>query len=231
MKIIGAGFMRTGTMSMQSALQLLGYRCYHMKEVMRESGHLDMWYDFVSGKSPMAWQVLFRDFEATVDTPACIYYRELMTVFPDAKVILTLRDPERWYQSFMTLRKTHDSLRPLSLWNPKLKKALHAADLLWNNMFDGCFEREHCIRVFNEHNAAVQQFVPPERLLVFHVAEGWQPLCRFLDCEIPAEKDFPHLNEGDETLKATAWQIFIAPWLRNAVFALIAVGLLTFLLL
>jgi hypothetical protein len=230
MKVIGAGFMRTGTMSMQAALQLLGYPCYHMQEVLREPGHLEKWSDFVTGKDSMDWHSLFHNFEATVDTPACVYYRELMLAFPDAKVILTLRDPERWYQSFVTLRKTHDSLRPLSRWIPRLKKALHAADVLWNNMFNGCFERENCIRIFNEHNAAVQKFVPPERLLVFQVNEGWQPLCGFLDCEIPAGISFPHLNEGDKTLKATAWQVFIFPWLRNAIFAITAIVLLLLLL-
>lgn len=131
----------------------------------------------------------------------------------------------------MTLRKTHDSLRPLSRWSPRLKKALHAADMLWNNMFDGCFDHENCIRVFNQHNATVQQLVPPERLLVFQVAEGWEPLCRFLGCEIPSEMPFPHLNEGDETLKAAAWQIFIVPWLRNVFLVIIALGLLILLLM
>ena len=230
MKIIGAGFMRTGTMSMQTALELLGYPCYHMKEVLQNEGHLDKWHDFISGKNAMDWHTLFRDFEATVDTPACVYYRELMEAFPDAKVILTLRDPERWYQSFMTLRKTHDSLRPFSRWSPRLKKALAAADALWYNMFRNSFDKENCIRVFNEHNLAVQQFVPPERLLVFQVAEGWEPLCRFLNCEIP-NVAFPHLNEGDKTLKATAWQLFIMPWLRNAFFVVVAIALLFLLIL
>ena len=71
MKVIGAGFMRTGTMTMQAALERLGYPCYHM-EVPREPGHLDAWYQSVTGQAPMDWHTLFRKFEATVDTPGCL---------------------------------------------------------------------------------------------------------------------------------------------------------------
>jgi hypothetical protein len=100
MKVIGAGISRTGTMTMQAALETLGYHCYHMKEVPRDPGHLDAWYQLVSGHAPMDWHALFRTFEATVDTPACWYYQDLMQAFPEAKVILTVREPERWYESF-----------------------------------------------------------------------------------------------------------------------------------
>src|ERR1700690_2653319 len=71
MRVIGAGFGRTGTMSMQAALEILGHRCYHMKEVTEHAGHLQAWHDFVAGRAPMDWQTLFKDFEATVDFPAC----------------------------------------------------------------------------------------------------------------------------------------------------------------
>src|SRR3990172_8497366 len=91
MQVIGAGFGRTGTMSMQAALEILGFRCYHMKEVSEHAGHLQAWHQFVAGRVPMDWQTLFKDFEATVDFPGCIYYRELLREFPNAKVVLTIR--------------------------------------------------------------------------------------------------------------------------------------------
>ena len=111
MQVIGAGFGRTGTMSMQAALQVLGYRCYHMKEVTEHADHLQAWHQFVAGRASMDWQTLFKDFEATVDFPACIYYRELLREFPHAKVVLNVRDPDRWFDSFLTLQQTTDRFR------------------------------------------------------------------------------------------------------------------------
>jgi hypothetical protein len=223
MKIIGAGVSRTGTMTMQAALETLGYHCYHMKEVPREPGHLDAWYQFMTGRAPMDWHALFRKFEATVDTPACWYYQELVEAFPDAKVILTLREPERWYESFVTLRTTVNRFRPLSRLIPKMTKMYRLIDALQDKIFGGSLERAHCIQVFNAHNAAVQRLVPKDRLLVFRVAEGWEPLCQFLGCPVPEGIPFPHLNEGDQTLKDVVRQLFIGPWVRRL--ALPAMGL------
>jgi sulfotransferase family protein len=223
MKIIGAGLMRTGTMSMQAALGALGYPCYHMVEVFRQAGHLDTWQKFVAGQAAMDWNALFARFEATVDTPACLFYRELMQEFPDAKVILTVRDPERWYESFAALPRVVDGLRPLERWIPKLGKAIRFVDAVFDNTFAGPLERGNCIRAFTAHNEAVQRFVPPERLLVFRVTDGWEPLCAFLGCAVPQGAPFPHLNEGDETIKALAREIFVGPWMRTL--ALLAGGL------
>jgi hypothetical protein len=96
MKVIGAGFGRTGTTSLKQALEYLGYPCYHMEEVLNnfDRGDVHRWNAFLTGKSRMDWVQLFKEYEATVDFPACIYYRELMEVFPDAVVILTVRDSE-----------------------------------------------------------------------------------------------------------------------------------------
>lgn len=202
MKVIGAGISRTGTTSMQAALDTLGYHCYHMREVSKEPGHTDAWYQFVTGQAPMDWHALFQKFEATVDTPSCWYYQELMEAFPEAKVILTVRDPERWYSSFVTLRTTVNSfLRPLGQMNPETAEIIRLADALQDKMLGGSLEHDHCIRVFNAHNEAVQRVVPKDRLLVFRVSEGWEPLCQFLGCPVPEGIPFPHLNAGDQTLK------------------------------
>jgi hypothetical protein len=200
MKVIGAGISRTGTMTMQAALEALGYPCYHMREVSKEPGHLEAWYQFVTGQAAMDWHALFRKFEATVDAPACWYYQELMEAFPDAKVILTLREPERWYASFMTLRNTVNRFRPASQLNPQMAKTYRFIDTLVEQTYGGSLDRESCMRVFNEHNEAVQRLVAPERLLVFRVTEGWEPLCRFLGCPVPEGIAFPHLNEGEQTI-------------------------------
>ena len=95
MQVIGAGFMRTGTLSTQAALQTLGYPCCHMKEVPQAKGHLDMWLGLLSGQASMDWKALFHGYEATIDLTACAYYEELMKEFPDANVLLNVRDPDK----------------------------------------------------------------------------------------------------------------------------------------
>jgi hypothetical protein len=217
MQVIGAGFGRTGTMSMQAALNLLGYRCYHMKEITERPGHLQAWHDFVSGRAPMDWKTLFQSYEATVDFPACVYYRELLREFPNAKVVLTVRDQERWFQSFLTLQETTDRFRVFR-FVPRVRRFLNFVDLLLGKVFDHPRDHDQCIDVFNRHNQEVQKHVPADRLLVFRVQDGWDPLCKFLGCEVPGSP-FPHLNEGKETLEALARERLYGPWLRKIPFA------------
>ena len=173
MKVIGAGFPRTGTLSMQAALGQLGYHSYHMKEVLRERGHLDTWYQFVTGQTPMNWQTLFHDFDATADAPACFYYQELMQAYPDAKVVLTVREPEPWHKSWALLNRIVDRSRPLARIIPKLRKLLRFADPFFQQKISvDPQDPATCIRAFEAHNEAVQRHVPPDRLLVFRVTEG-----------------------------------------------------------
>jgi hypothetical protein len=171
----------------------------------------------------MDWHALFRRFEATVDMPGCLYYKELMQAFPDAKVELTVREPDRWYSSYITLYCLVNRLRRLGRVIPKLGKMVRFADALRDKTFAGSLDHANCIRAFNEHNEAVLRSVPPNRLLVFRVTEGWGPLCEFLGHDIPEGIPFPDLNEGDRTLASLVGQVFAGPWvLRN----LLAVGLL-----
>ena len=231
MKVIGAGFPRTGTLSMQAALEQLGYHCYHMKEVLRERGHLDLWHQFVSGQTPMDWQTLFHDYDATVDGPACFYYQELMQEFPDAKAVLTVREPEPWHKSWVTLNRTLDRFRPLGPFIPKFRKLFRFAEVLFPKIAIDPLDPDTCIRAFQAHNAAVQRHVPPDRLLVFRVTEGWEPLCAFLGCNVPDGIPFPHLNEGDQTLKAIAQQLFIGPWVRRVLLPALGLVVLAWWLL
>jgi hypothetical protein len=228
MQVIGAGFGRTGTMSMQAALELLGYRCYHMKEITEHPGHLQAWHEFVSGAAPMNWKTLFAGFEATVDFPACIYYRELLREFPDAKVILTVRDPDRWFQSFLALQHVTDRFRVFR-FVPRARRFLNFVDLLLPKVFGSPRDREPCIRVFDAHNQAVQKNVPAERLLVFRVQDGWEPLCKFLGREVPNGIPFPHLNEGKDALVTLARQRLFGPWLRKIPIAAGAAALIVVL--
>jgi hypothetical protein len=224
MKVIGAGFGRTGTMSMQAALEILGYRCYHMKEVPSTAGHLQAWHDLVADRAPMDWQWLFKDFQATVDFPACYYYKELMREYPDAKVILNVREPDRWFDSFLTLQNTTDKFR-IFRFIPKARRFLAFIDTLVPKVFGDPRDRARCIEIFNKHNREVQEYVPPERLLVFRVQDGWDPLCKFLGREVPTVA-FPHLNEGKDTLERLTRERLFGPWIRAAQIAVPTVAVL-----
>lgn len=225
MQIIGAGFMRTGTMSMQAALGILGHRCYHMQEVPRRPAHIDAWQRFMTGREEMDWQALFKGYTATVDAPAFWYYEALMREFPDAKVVLTVREPDRWYESFVTLHRALNRFPLVAKLIPRLGKFTLLANTVFATVFGDDLGRDNCVRVFNEHNRRLQALVPPERLLVFRVTDGWQPLCDFLGCPVPEGVPFPHLNRGDATLKTVARRIFIDPLLlRVALFGALVGG-------
>ncbi len=193
MKVIGAGFGRTGTMSLKVALEMLGLGpCYHMSEVFEHPPHIAIWQDAADGK-PVDWRALFAEYNAAVDWPACNYYRELMDVYPDAKALLTVRDPEKWYESAMNTIYFTNSLETD---DPSLQQRYRMINnTVWRNVFDDRFDdKEHAISVFNRHIDEVKQHVPAERLLVYEVGQGWEPLCTFFGVPVPDEP-FPRLND------------------------------------
>jgi hypothetical protein len=206
-QVIGAGYPRTGTLSTQAALIRLGLPCYHMAEVVRHEAHTDAWYDFLVQGRPMDWRRLFADYEATVDAPAAFFHREIMEAFPAAKVLLNLRDSEKWFESFMTLNGVMMEFAARRGSNPRLDRWLAVGEALIGHTFGGTLDRDSIIRVFEEHNRRVQEEVPAHRLLVFRVQDGWEPLCAFLGRDVPAEP-FPHLNEGPDTIRTMVGGFF-----------------------
>ena len=201
-QVIGAGLGRTGTLSLKAALEELGFaKCYHMVEVLAHKNNARIWADAASGE-PIDWDALFAGYQATVNWPGCSFYKELSERYPGAKVILTVRDPERWYDS-----APDDLLRPQRLAG--LGRCVHAQDarefgrmvnrIIWTGTFQGRFEdRAFAIGVFKRHNDEVRREVPADRLLVYDVREGWGPLCTFLGVPAPDGKPFPHLNDAVE---------------------------------
>jgi hypothetical protein len=199
LKVIGAGFGRTGTSSLQEALSILGLGpCYHMTEVFKDPDGLTKW-DAVGvnrmehNQSPtkQEWDDIFQGYQSTVDFPAAIYYQELLLHYPDAKVILTVRDSESWYKSVSeTIGPAHPVWNFIynvtGLNNPVLQRM--ARTNIWRPICGGrsqARQKEILIKAFEEHNAQCQAMVPPDKLLVFNVNEGWQPLCKFLNCPVP----------------------------------------------
>lgn len=210
MRVIGAGFGRTGTTSLKAALEELGFGpSYSLSEVFRNPEHAKFWEAARGSAGEKAdWEGFLSRYGVAVDWPACSFYEELMEAFPDAPVILTVRDPQAWYES---LRSTIHELRRLTHGPLPLRAAFRFAEpfipgvagtvrlaerLVWEDTFHGRFEdRAYATEVFERQNEAVRRRVPPERLLVFDVREGWAPLCDFLGVEAP-DKPFPRLNEA-----------------------------------
>jgi hypothetical protein len=214
-KVIGAGFGRTGTMSLKVALETLGFGpCYHMTEVFAHPRHADFWVSAWRGEQA-DWEGILGDYEATVDWPACTFYEELMDRNPGAKVLLSVRDPDSWYES---VRNTIYELSVVIPCHPIYRigyklvsffifrgssNADLAGEIIWQGTFHGHFEdKAYAIEVYNQHNDEVKRRVPPERLLVYEVKEGWAPLCEFLGVPEP-EEPFPHINDAARIRRGT----------------------------
>lgn len=195
MQLIGAGFGRTGTLSLKQAIELIGAGpCYHMQEVARHQ-HAAQWHAAAKGEA-QPWDEVFASFHATVDWPACTFWRELSAYYPSAKVLLSLRDPERWYESVNNT--IYQAMTQAPSEGPMAEQLAMVRCLILEKTFDGRFEdRAHAIGVFERHNEAVQQAIPADHLLVYEVGSGWEPLCSFLDRPIPSQ-DFPHVNSTEE---------------------------------
>jgi len=196
LKVVGAGFGRTGTLSLKVALERIGFGpCYHMVEVFPRPEHVAMWHRLAFEQS-MDWDEIFRGFHATVDWPAARWWREIAAHFPDAKVLLSVRDSEAWYKSVTdTIYQPMKSPAPDGVPELVRLQSEMARKAILGETFDNRFEdKAHAIEVFRKHNQAVRDAIDPARLLVFDVREGWGPLCRFLEVPIPDEP-FPRLND------------------------------------
>jgi len=163
---------------------------------------------------PIDWRPLLGGYRAIVDWPGAYFWRELIAAHPDSKVILTVRDPDRWYQSCLStifrMRARADTslraramMRVLGLMIPPMGQGFQIVDdVIWNGTFAGRFtNREHALHVFTEHNREVQETVPAQRLLVFDVKQGWRPLCEYLEAPVPDGEPFPHVNDAEEFRK------------------------------
>jgi len=194
LQVIGAGFGRTGTTSLKKALEVLGLGpCYHMQTAMTWPHHPYFWLR-AGQRESVDYRGFFRGYRAAIDWPACEFYRELMAAYPDAKVVLTVRDPGRWYDSVAETLWAIGKRFPW--WFPPAIARMQDA-IIWNGRFQGRFaDRGAAISAFLAHVDEVKRVVPPGRLLVFDVAEGWAPLCAFLGQPIPV-RPFPRLNDRD----------------------------------
>jgi hypothetical protein len=205
MRVIGVGFGRTGTASLKLALERLGQGpCYHMLEIVEEPARAHGWLAALRGEPD--WATVLGGYNSTVDWPGAAFWHELLAAYPDAVAILTVRDPQQWFDSVMrTIFRGDDAahtpvgralFRAATLTRPDLRAF---AELQTALIRDGVFsgrptDREHAIEVYERHVAEVTATIPADRLLVFDVRDGWEPLCAFLGVPVPDEP-FPHAND------------------------------------
>lgn len=210
--VISAGLPRTGTLTQKVAFEQLGFGpCYHWVDLLADlDTQVPLWNRALDGDAD--WHSIFSEIRSTADWPGGYFYRELMDAFPDAKVLLSVRDPVRWERSFReTIWEMCFGESVMAL----LSKARMQVDDSWRNyqelvhrMFwgpQGTFaagydEPAQLIEQMERHHEQVRRTVPAERLLVWEVGEGWGPLCEFLGVDVPDEP-FPHANDRDTFLE------------------------------
>lgn len=208
MKLIGAGLPRTGTLSQKVALEMLGLGpCYHMVNVLMDLDEAAVWQRALDGEN--VWDEVFGEFESTVDWPGSFFTRELAAHYPDAKVLLSTRDPEAWVKS---MRDTIWGLFYGDMLQRDLSDARGRVDPKWAGyieMTKGMWERSGLIpngsdttpdemaSAMERYQEEIQREIPADRLLVWSVQEGWEPLCEFLGKPVP-DTPFPRLNDSKE---------------------------------
>lgn len=198
LRTIGSGFGRTGTMTMTHALHVLGFAPTHyMTEVFKNPHQVALWRTALNGDDP-DWATIYDGYRSQVDWPGALFWHEASIAFPEAKVIHTERPEEVWWASFSkTIGKLTTVYETMEL-PPHIMKMFEQVMPAFEARYGSKLSsKEEALEAYRRNNARVRELIAPERLLVFDVAAGWAPLCRFLDVEVPSEP-FPHHHPRSE---------------------------------
>ncbi len=197
LKVIGSGLGRTGTKSMHTALNMLGFGpCHHMVEVFPRPETIPLWIAAANGAKN--WDQLFEGFQSMVDWPGVRYWRELAAYYPDAKVLHTTRDADAWFESTQASIFNPANLARFAGGGPMADFFAVALGEVEGHQNDRAF----LIDYFHRHEAEVKATIPAERLLIYPVGSGWAPLCDFLGVPVP-DAPFPSENSRTEFVKRT----------------------------
>jgi hypothetical protein len=191
-----------GTMSLKHALEQLGFGpCHHMEEVFAHPEQIPHWQAVAAGR-PVVWDDVFAGYRSQVDWPGAHPWRELAIAYPQSKVVLSVRPEASWWTSFSAtigvLLDTPDQA-PLP---PHMRAMRDAAVEMIKVQTFRCdaSDREGVLAAYRRRTEEVCAVIPADRLLVFDVAEGWAPLCRFLDVPVP-DAPFPRMNSTEQFWK------------------------------
>jgi hypothetical protein len=196
LRMIGAGLGRTGTTSLKLALEdLLGGRCYHMAEVRERSEDPDVWGDAYEGRLPN-WVNFFNGYQSTVDWPSAPFWRELSEVFPDAPILLSVRDVDAWWKSvsstiFIALATYFAPDAPDDGWTRMGRGMMTRFTPNWQ-------DEAEAKAAYLAYNDQVRATAPAHRLVEWSPGDGWEPICSALGLEVPAVP-FPHVNTTAQT--------------------------------
>ena len=206
LKVIGAGLGRTATFSLKFALEQLGLGpCYHMSEMFAGARrNIPLWLDVAKGRPD--WDSIFDGYQSTTDYPACSYWHELADYYPNAKVVLTVRDADSWFDSVSETIFSDQMLGSLA--------GSPAEEMMQGVIFDAfggrVKDRGFMTDWFKSRNQAVIDALPVHRLLVYSPKEGWGPLCSFLGIAVP-DVPFPRINSRDELVQLSKEQGGLPP--------------------
>ncbi len=197
LSVVGAGLGRTGTASLKVALEKLGLgRCHHMSEVFGSPEQIALWAKAADGKPD--WDTIFEGYGAAVDFPAAAFWRELAAFYPKAKVILSVRDPEKWWESTQETI-LNERIAPAML---KMPFAPVIKNVVWRFFGGEIHDRDHLIATFNRHTEEVKRTIPKDRLLVFEAKDGWGAALRLSRKTGPRRavpaRQFERRNEADD---------------------------------
>jgi hypothetical protein len=192
--VVGAGLGRTGTHSLKRALeQLLGAPCYHMAELVQHQDHVDLWYRATVGDLP-DWDALFDGYAAAVDWPMVAFWREISDAYPDALILLSVRDVDAWWKS---ANDTIFGIMPRLAADEATQPFHRMLTQLFGRFTDDITNEGAVKAAFLRHNDDVRRTAPPGRLLEWQPAQGWAPICDALGVRVPDEP-FPHVNTTDD---------------------------------
>lgn len=198
LQIIGSGFGRTGTMTLKQVLESLGFGpCHHMVEILEKPERLAPWKKLAAGET-VDWEEAFAGYRSQVDWPGAYVWPQTIEAFPDARVIHSERPADAWWNSFDgTIGKFFRVFRDLDVPPHVMEQFTVMHDWLIQGVFTDFTDRDSAIAAYRANNQRVRDTVPADRLLVFNVAEGWEPLCRFLEVPVP-DVPFPHTHPKKE---------------------------------
>jgi hypothetical protein len=194
--LIGAGVGRTGTYSLKLAINQIGLGpCHHMEEVLHNMPvHVPLWAAAAADNPD--WARIYDGYNSAVDWPTACFFRELLAQYPDARFVLTERDPERWADSFgatiyKLLAGKDEAPEEMRAWLEM------ASAVIAKTGFPPGLDRNGLVEAFKTHNNSVRETIPASQLLVFEVKQGWEPLCEFLGVPVP-KTEFPRSNHREE---------------------------------